>query len=83
MLGWSTLLRGRGRGKLGRKLVKRVEVLLILFPPCSLRETRDVRVRTWLKRTDDAGNVETLLAENARVWLGDLEAEEVILLLGS
>lgn len=39
-------------------------------------------VRTRLTRTNDAGNIETLLTENARVGLGELEPEEVILLLG-
>lgn len=39
-------------------------------------------MRRQLKRTDDVSNVETLLVKNARVWLSELEAEEVVLLLG-
>lgn len=41
------------------------------------------KVKRQLKRTDDASDVETLLVENARIWLGKLKAEEVVLLLGS
>lgn len=44
---------------------------------------RYLKGKRRLKRTDDAGDVETLLVENARIWLGQLKAEEVVLLLGS